>query len=365
MKLELYIEKFKRKVHEKSTRHESYNKIAKKLSYKIKKKMKRNSGDTRLLNWAGIMSLETHDIDHAYKMFRVAARISPNVQALNNLGYFYLYEYGDVEKALEVLEKAAKLTSKSEFTYSLLGEAYLESKEFAKAERAFKIAINLKTTRENQNNLGASVYRQGKIVEATSWFQKACEFETGEGLNWQSRLNYGVCLAQTGQLEKAEEIAFELINYVQAFLGLGKSVIYLDLGFLEVADIYYETQNYSMANELFRLSIEQMNYGFSPSLVSMYQYSLIQCGKIQEARLLLEKAILCKKEEIKLASDYEGISEEEYQECIKEYTSEIELYEKLFESILQGYRPSASFDPYILRKCYLYGCFRHDHPEFS
>lgn len=115
MKLETYIKKFKKRVRKYPDDWYMYRKIAKRLVYKLKKKIKRNPKDISLINWCGIIALELNDSDLALEMFQRTVAVSPNVQTLNNLAYFYQIEYDDYQKAAELLERAIKMNPNSEF----------------------------------------------------------------------------------------------------------------------------------------------------------------------------------------------------------------------------------------------------------
>jgi hypothetical protein len=95
--------------------------------------------------------------------------------------------------------------------------------------------------------------------------------------------------------------------YVNTYLKAGKNPIYLDIGFLEIAEVYYEAHNYTKENKMFHAALgPNITYGNSPGWISQYQYSLIQCRKLRE-----------------------------------------------------GYGPPINFHPRVLESCYMFGCIRH------
>jgi len=361
MKLEAHIEKFESSVKKNPDDWRSYRKIGKRLIYKLRKKVKRNPKDIELINLCGIIALEMHDIDLSLKMFQRAVDINPDIKSLNNLAYFYQYEYEDHQKAVELLERVIKMNPNSRLPYGLLGEAYLDLELYQKSEEAFKKAISFKPTFATLNNLGISLYRQEKIQEAAGWFQEA--YKEGVENNQDSLeplLSYGVSLAQTDKIKESEKVAEELEVYLKAFLDTGKNPIYIDVGFLEIADIYYEIHNYSMANEMFKgaLGIE-IRYMKSPEWISQYQYSLLQCGKLEEAEEVQRVAIL-EKENLLTYFDEEGYdSEEDHKNTTKHYTDKIKQHIHLFNKVKEGYRPPIDFCPRFLGDCYLFGCIRH------
>jgi len=379
MKLEAYIRKFERIVKNHPNDWYIYRKIGKRLIYKLKKKIKRKPKDIKLINWCGIIAFEMNDLDLALEMFQRAVAINCNVQTLNNLAYLYQIEYEDHQRAVELLEQVIKMNPNSEFPYGLLGEAYLDLEFYKKAEEALRKAVSFRQNPSLLNNLGVALYKQQKIKEATVYFHKAWESEStlkDDNLNlmfsysvWDEYINpvlsCGVSLAQLGKTKKAEEIAEKLKLYVKTYLEAGKNPIYIDVGFLEIAEIYYEAHSYTSAIEMFHAVLgPKLTYGISPRWISQYQYALIQCGKLQEAEALLKKVILNTqklKEEI-LKDDY--YTHEEQQRHMDDYAQDIEEYKDLFQKVIEGHRPSIDFNPRVMGNCYMFGCIRHGRPEY-
>jgi len=146
MKLEDYIQKFERRVRKDPDNWYLYRKLGRKLVFKLRKKVKRNPKNTKLINWCGIIALEMNDIDLALRMFKKAYDIKLNIQSTTNLAYFYQYECEDHEKAAELLEKAIEMEPSSGLPYGLLGEVYFDLGFYKKSEEAFKKAISFKST---------------------------------------------------------------------------------------------------------------------------------------------------------------------------------------------------------------------------
>jgi len=367
MKLQTYIQRFEERVKKSSDNWCLYKKVGKKLIYKLKRKLKRNPKDTELINLCGIIALEMHDIDLALKMFKKAVQIKPNIQSLNNLAYLHQYEYEDHQKAAELLERVIKMEPDSGVPYGLLGEAYLDLELYEKAEETLEKAINLKTNPSVLNDLGISLYKQNKIKEAAVWFQKVYNHESNVNTeNLNPLLSYGVSLAQIGESKDAEKVAEELKLHLKEFLQTGKSMIYLDVGFLEIADIYYECHNYSKACEMFKGAFSaEMRYSMSPCWISQYQYSLLQCGRLEEAEEVQKIVILENQSIIDDSGEKDYYSEEDCQKTIQHFKNKIQEHTNLFNRVKDGYRPPLDYYPRRLGNCSLFGCIRHENPNYS
>lgn len=351
MKLEQCIEKFRRKIDKKSDNRFVYYKTAKKLIYKIRRKLKKDSSNIRLMSLCGSLALETNNIDLSFHMFKRAFQIDPNVESLNNLAYYYLYEHDDSEIAVELLEKAVKMNPKSEFPYALLGEAYTDLKIYDKSEENLKMAANFNPSFAILNNLGFTVYKQGRIEEAIIFFERALKDKE----NVETLLSYGISLAYVGRINEAEKVAEKLIYKLENFLKTEK-LIYSDIWYLDIAAIYYETKNYKMACELFN---EALKCGVGDYL-SMFQYSLLQCGRSREAENLCQEFRLSKEKVIEDIRDSDFYSKKDEACFIEQNNDEIEQFLRLYVKIKNGYRPPLEFTPRYLRNCYLFGCIRHE-----
>ncbi|QUH26533.1 tetratricopeptide repeat protein [Serpentinicella alkaliphila] len=350
MKLEQHIEKLKIKM-ENDREPFKYLKAAKRLMYKIKKKLKWNPMDLGLINLCGILAIETNNLDLAYKMFKQAVFLNPTVYSLNNLAYFYLYEYDDSQKSVELLERSINMEPTSELPYALLGQAYIDLNNFEKAEYYLKKAVQINPTHIILNNLGVAAYRLGKIEDSINWFKESLNLlQVTETL-----ISYGFALARNGRRDDSEEVAEQLCIKFNEFLDSGKLYIFSEVMPVEIGEIFYENMNYVKANDCFERAME---YG-AGDFISYYQYSLLQVSKIQRADDILKQYILEKEKDIEELREYDYYSERETNELISSYREEIDSISDIYEKIKIGYRPSIEFIPRILGGCYLFGCIRH------
>jgi len=333
------------------------------LANQMEAQLKSDPTNVRLLNRLAIAKMETQGCEKALEVFKKAAESCPTVQSLNNLGYFYLYEGEPNDdgsfscassKAIDVLEQATSLNPTSEYPFSLLGKAYLVAKRDKEAEEVLIKAVSLAPDQANQNNLGIALYRQGRIEEAAYWFSKAQLSSSSGDISFKPHLNYGVCLAQLGRTIDAEKIADFLITNDEA-----KD----DIDLLDVSQIYYETLKYSKVVELF----DNYQYSWSFDWAIIYLFCLTQCQRKSQAETLLKEAIhnnLLEIEEIKVDDDDEW-TEQERMDRIKDLALEIDKYREEYSKIVAGDRPPVNFQPYEVSKCYLFGCYRHNNPEYE
>ena len=329
------------------------------LSKQLKSKLSNNPTNTNVMNQLAIAELETHRYEQAYELFKKAVEIAPTVQSLTNLGYFYLHE-GEpnndgsfshaASKAIDLLEQAISLKPKTKYPYSLLGEAYLKIKNYRKAEEVLKKAVAIKGDFANWNNLGVALYKQGQPGEAARWFHEAHKGKPDDS-SYRPYLNYGVCLAQMGEFSEAEHVAKVLLSSQDD-----------SIDFLDISQIYYETLNYTKVITLF----EDYTYSWGLDWAVFYLYSLHRYKQDAEAVLVLKEAIAKIHEAINeiIEDTDEDWTEDEREEIIKDLTNEIDRYKEEFSKIKTGYRPPINFNPFIESKCYLFGCRRHNNPEY-
>lgn len=86
------------------------------------------------------------------------------------------------------------------------------------------------------------------------------------------------------------------------------------------------------------------------------------------AQELINKTINEKIEEIKDMQEEEydeDWTERDKQERIKELINEKIEFEQIYTRISEGYIPKMKFETSIKTACYLFGCKRHNHPEYQ
>lgn len=316
--------------------------------------------DAMLMNKLAVAYMENNRYDEAFELFKGAVELNPCIETLTNLGWFYLHEgkpsadgYYEAaeEEAIELLERAVKYNPGLYLPYSALGEAYLRTNRFGKAEAVLRRAAAINGSGFNLNNLGAALYKQGKIAEALEWFRKAYETMKGQNDNFRAGINYGITLALSGKSREAEEVA--------AFLTGSRpnNEWYFDPA--DIAQIYYMTGNYAEAINLFGSCGCLLGIG----LVELHAYALIKCGERELAFKLMEELLADNHERIIEAENDDELDEPEAKELVRHLAAENIRLNGLLEKLKQGIKPELEFEPYTTDGCYLYGCYRHNNPD--
>lgn len=301
------------------------------------------------INQKAIELLEENKYDESLKMFQEAVIISRDVQSLTNLAWFYCYEEDDYTKALDLLEEAINMNPSSHFPYSLLGEVYLRQEKWKQAKDILIKSISIPPSKTAYNNLAVANYHLGNLEDAAKYFLLASEKSD------YAMYSHVKCLIELGKINEAKIKLDTFSENDNEFVGE-----------VAVADLYVELGCYKEAAEWFEKGWDI--YWKESSWIERYVYSLLNLNNLTRAHEILNKAINQKVEEIKKA--YEDDCDEDWTESekkayIKELFDEKNEYEQMLERILSGYIPTMKFDTSIKTECYLFGCIRHDHPEYQ
>lgn len=129
------------------------------------------------------------------------AREAAAVQVKLGRGYM---EQGDLEVALERLQRAVQIDPRSVDAYTLLGVLHERIKRPAKAETFYRKAVHLAPDNgEVNNNLGAFLCGEGRYQEADVLFLKAIDDPFYRSVA-PALANAGVCALKGGDETKAE-----------------------------------------------------------------------------------------------------------------------------------------------------------------
>jgi Tfp pilus assembly protein PilF len=301
-------------------------------------------------NQKAIDLLEQNKYDEALKLFEKAVEESRGVQSLTNLAWMYSNEEEDDNKSLVLIEEAVTMNPTSYFPYSLLGEIYMRKKEWKKATDALMNSIKLYPSHEAYNNLGVAYYHLGNIEEAAKYFLQVA---SNSDFAMYSHIKCLIVLEKTAE-------AKEKLN---AFSEKDEEFV----GEIEVADLYVELDCFKYAIDWFEKGWE--TYWKEPYWIRRYIYSLLKTNNSSRAHEVLNEAIKQKANEIneiKKEECDENWTEIDKEEDIKHLLKEKQGYEnQLIDRIQSGHIPKMEFDPSMLRACYLFGCKRHNHQEYS
>ena len=312
-------------------------------------KRTKNGGGLLNLNQKAIEKLEENKYDESLKLFKEAVEISRDVQSLNNLAWIYCHEEDDDTKALGLLEEVINMNPKSHFPYNLLGEIYCRQEKWVSAKDIFQKSISIQSSKTAYNNLAVANYHLRNIEDASKYFLLASENSD------YAMYSHVKCLIELGNRSEAK-------RKLDAFSETDVEFV----GEVDVADLYVELGCYEEAIKWFEKGWDV--YSKQVNWISRYIFSLLKMNHPTRSHELLNEVINEKIEEVKEAYDEEcdeDWSESDKQAHINELLDEKKEYEQMFEQILSGYIPTMEFDTSIQKACYLFGCNRHNHPEYQ
>lgn len=300
-------------------------------------------------NTKALMLFEQNEYDAAFTLLKKLAEEHRNVQSLNNLAWMYLYEEEDLILAKALLEEVLTFIPKSYFPYNMLGEIALAEGNLKLAESYLTQSLQIEHSEEATHNLGIVYFNQGRFMEAAN-----CFATISKGFDL-SKLYEIFTLIKCGQKQKAKEILAcwspEDGDYVRA---------------TEIADFYIEINEYALAKKWFAFDWSD---GYNPLYdATRFAYTLMQLGEEALCQQIIDDALTLKDQEIIYAKEEacdEHWIELDKQEWVAKLQAEKVMLQQLVEQIKQGYVPPFEFDLYATSSCYLFGCQRHGHAEYS
>lgn len=304
------------------------------------------------INQKAIEYLEKNEYDKAMSLFQEAVNESRNVQSLTNLAWMYSYEEGDNEAALELIKEAVCLNPSSHFPYNLLGEIYIQMEMWQDATAVLSQSIAVQPSNEAYNNLAVAKYHLGFLEEASDYFQRCA---VGSGYTMYSHVK---CLIELGRTTEAK-------SKLDCFLDDDDDDDEF-VGEVQVAELYVELKCFNEAVNWFEKGWSV--YHKTPDWVSRFIYSLINTNSLSRAFEIVTECIQEKIGDINDAQEdecNEGWTESDKEEHIKQLHSDKSEYERIIEQISSGYIPAMKFSTSINTSCYLFGCGRHNHPEYQ
>jgi tetratricopeptide (TPR) repeat protein len=139
--------------------------------------------------------------DASERVLRGILRHEPdNGQALEQLSQLLIDE-GRSQEAVNLLSQAAGDSSSPDL-YDLLGDAYSQQKDYAKAEHSYRKAVEEEPEEaSHRHGLGQALIAQDKYAEALEQFKKLSELEPGTADNY---LRMSELYRRLGQFDQAE-----------------------------------------------------------------------------------------------------------------------------------------------------------------
>lgn len=163
--------------------------------------LKLDPRDTYSALWLARLYRFQNQHDEAEKVLRNVLKVEPdNGPALEQLSQLLIDE-GRSQEATELLTHAAG-DSASPDVYDLLGDAYSQSKDYAKAEAAYRKAVEGDPDDPgHRHGLAQALMEQGKYAEALEQFKKLSELEPG---SFENHLRAAQLYRQLKQFDQAE-----------------------------------------------------------------------------------------------------------------------------------------------------------------
>ncbi|MEN1938166.1 hypothetical protein AAIE21_21935 [Paenibacillus sp. 102] len=301
------------------------------------------------LNQQAIELLEKNEYEEAFKLFERALQVSRDVQSLNNLAWIYSYEEDDIENALVLIREAIDMKPKSYFPYNLLGEIYIKKKMWGDASNILLQSIAIQPSIEAYKNLGIAKYHLRELEEASKYFLM------GASNSDYYMYSHIKCLIELGKATEAKNTLDSFSEDDNDFVGA-----------IEVAELYVEMGCFKEATVWFEKGRKE--YGNEPNWISRYIYSLLKENALTYAEEIISKVIEQTDELIQEILDEEcdeAWTESDKEERVRELVQDKEEYCHMIEKIMSGYIPQMEFEIPLATDCYLFGCRRHNHPEYQ
>jgi len=299
-------------------------------------------------NQKAIEYLESNEYDKALELFQESVRESRTVQSLNNLAWIYLHEVCDKETALTLITEAIELQPSSHFPYNILGEIYIEKEMWKQAADILNQSLTIHPSNEAYINLAVAKYHLGQLQDASHLFLQC------SGNSDYEAYSHVKCLIELGRNLEAKNKLDSFSEDADEFVGT-----------VEVAELYLELGCFDESVYWFEKGWKQ--YWKTPDWVSRYVYSLFKAQNANRARDILNEVIQQQVDDIREVNEEEceeNWTQRDKEERIKQLFDDKKEYEQMFERISSGFIPLLKFSTSMSTSCYLFGCKRHNHPEY-
>jgi tetratricopeptide (TPR) repeat protein len=163
--------------------------------------LKLDPRDTYSSLWLARLYRFENKHEDAEQVLRGVVRQEPdNEPALEQLGQLLIDE-GRSQEVVDLLAQAASDSASADL-YDLLGEAYLQLKDYGKAEAAYRKAVEGDPDDPgHRHGLAQTLMAQDKYAAALEQFHKLSELEPG---NWENHLRASQLERHLGQFDDAE-----------------------------------------------------------------------------------------------------------------------------------------------------------------
>jgi len=202
------------------------------------------------------------DDDKALNLYQKALKLSPtNAEIYNSIGKSFYWK-GDNDAAMEMFEKALKLDNKLADAYRNIGSIYTDNQENEKAMEYCQKALSLdKNNHQIYNNLGLVYMNLQDYETALKHFQKALEINDTEAYIWANIANAYLGLNNGSSAEVAALQALAIDPENSFNLGVAGCAANLAQNY-EDAIQYLEESLEMEDNDFFREKLEEAREAF-------------------------------------------------------------------------------------------------------
>lgn len=178
-------------------------------------------------NNLGNSYMDVGDIEKAFEVLQKAVQINPLLHEANmNLGNIYLRKQMPFQ-AIRQYENALAILGDDAKTLNNLGSAYMQLKEYPKAESCYRSAVNLDPAYwDVRRNLAQAMQMQGKLQETVSLLRATVVLNPEDA---ESAVMLGLVLRELKEYPDAEKYLLKGLeiqpDHAQARLALGYTYI--------------------------------------------------------------------------------------------------------------------------------------------
>lgn len=290
--------------------------------------------------------IDNHYLEEALELLKQYVEVKPSYKTLTLLGYFYFRigePYEDIwryrsDKAIMALEQALLWEPPYYYTYSILGEAYIQHHMLREAEEILKKALKFDSNTVVNNNIGVSLYMQGRIEDACNYFYSAHNLRKNEiNYTYYPYLNYGICLSKLNRIKDSLDVAEKLM-----ILEENDSSGEVDV--IDIAKIFYFSKFYGRVVDTILGVIDYFSLSEDDFIV--YGDSSLKTNNLDVITSALKDICEQNEEFIENISSNDDYSDEYKISSIIAKKNRIELYNNLYNNLLKGSVPKLSKEIY-------------------
>ncbi|WP_207431424.1 tetratricopeptide repeat protein [Sabulibacter ruber] len=175
-------------------------------------------------------NVENRPTDAVSTLNKLAQRY-PNDKYVHLINGQYAYTQHNTDKAIEHFNKAVALDPNFGAAYNLLGYAYTEKEDYAKAEEAFRNYIKAAPEEANPyDSMGDLLTKRGKHQEAIQNYKKAALLDPGFNVSLTKVGHNYLLMGQPEESRKAYQLAeskaTNYIDKVDNMMAMAESYLY-------------------------------------------------------------------------------------------------------------------------------------------